>query len=75
MAWRGGSQQNAGMIFQEPIMNSSAPTPPDSLTQYIDNVTCLSQRVRSLQQKQRQALAELLLIRERCQALRQALSA
>ncbi len=56
-------------------MNPTANPKPDTLDQYAGNVICLQQRVQVMQQKQREALAELLLIRDKCRALRQVLSA
>jgi len=70
----GGAGQNEVITLKECAMNPTANPKPDTLDQYVGNVICLQQRVQAMQQKQREALAELLLIREKCRVLRQVLS-
>ncbi|MCX8145150.1 MAG: hypothetical protein N3C59_02310 [Azovibrio sp.] len=54
-------------------MHSQTTQRQDGLLAYVESLTTLRQKIESVRAKQEAALAELLAIREKCQALRLAL--
>ncbi|MGB4468348.1 MAG: hypothetical protein WBI41_09930 [Azovibrio sp.] len=55
-------------------MPQQAPNLKDALLDYVDNITTLRQKIREVREKQLAALKDLMILRHKCQALRQQLS-
>lgn len=55
-------------------MQQKAPSLKDCLIEYVENITALKQKMQSVRESQQAVIADLMLVRQKCQALRLQLS-